>query len=306
MHVTEIVENFLEKAKESDKPPLVVICGPTASGKTAFGINLAIRYNGEIVSADSRQIYKYMDIGTDKVSIEEQRRVPHHLIDVRNPDENYTLADYKREAEITIDSIINRGKIPFLVGGTGLYINAITDNYQMNSVPPDPKIRAELEDELERKGGEHLHKMLQELDPVAASKIHPNNHRYLIRALEINLSTNRNKEDKTAEPKYAILKLAIEWDRDLLYSRINRRVEEQVGRGILNELKTLLNQGYNRDLPSMTGLGYKEFFPYIDGQMTLGEATEQLKQNTRNYAKRQLTWFRRDPEINWLTVEDLS
>jgi len=306
MHITQIVEKFLESTKTTNKPPLIVICGPTASGKTALSLNLADKYNGEIISADSRQIYRYMDIGTDKATKDVTSKIPHHLIDIKNPNENYTVADFKKDAEIAIQKILSKGKIPFLVGGTGLYIGAVVENYELNSAKPDKDIREELERELEEKGAEELHHLLEELDPEAASKIHPNNHRYLIRALEINLSTNQPKQNKKGERKYNVLKLAINWDRDLLYERINQRVEEQTDTGLLNEIKTLLNQGYTRNLPSMSGIGYKEFFPFLDGEISFDQAKEQLKQNTRNYAKRQLTWFQRDTEINWLNLNDLA
>ena len=278
--------------------------GANASGKTEIALELARQAGGEIISADSRQIYRYMDIGTDKITQQDMQGIKHHMIDVCDPDRTYTMADYVREATFYIKDILKRGKIPFLVGGTGLYINAIADNYQLDSAPPDRNLRAELEQELEEKGAEALHKMLEELDPLSASKIHPNNHRYLIRALEINLKTKKPKGNRRGESVYETFKIGIDWDRDQLYERINSRVDQQIDRGIINEIKTLLAKGYSRDLPSMTGLGYKEFFPYLDGTATLQECLEQLKQNTRNYAKRQMTWFRRDDEIYWVTPEE--
>lgn len=298
------LESFLAQPKE--KPPLIIILGPTASGKTGLSVKLAQKLNGEIISSDSRQIYRYMDIGTDKISQKEMQGVKHYMLDVCDPDKVFTMADYQRQATHSIKEILNKGKVPFLVGGTGLYINAIAENYQLDKAPPDMKLRAELEAELEEKGAEALHKMLEELDPLSASKIHPNNHRYLIRALEINLKTQGPKGNKRGESKYEIFKVGIDWDREQLYERINSRVDQQIDRGILNEIKTLLSEGYERNLPSMTGLGYKEFFPYLDGEASLEECLEKLKQNTRNYAKRQMTWFRRDDEIYWITPEEAT
>ncbi len=298
------LESFLKEPKE--KPPLIIVLGPTASGKTSLSVKLAQKFNGEILSSDSRQIYRYMDIGTDKISQKEMQGIKHYMLDVCDPDRTYTMADFQREATHSIKEILNKGKIPFLVGGTGLYINAIADNYQLDNAPPDPALRTELEQELEEKGAEALHEMLKELDPLSASKIHPNNHHYLIRALEINLKTKQPKSNRRGEPPYETFKIGIDWDREELYEKINSRVDEQIDRGILNEIKTLLAKGYSRNLPAMTGLGYKEFFPYLDGEATLEECLEQLKQNTRNYAKRQMTWFRRDDEIYWITPKEAA
>ncbi|HAU39937.1 MAG: tRNA delta(2)-isopentenylpyrophosphate transferase, tRNA dimethylallyltransferase [Candidatus Peregrinibacteria bacterium GW2011_GWF2_43_17] len=298
------LESFLSASKT--KPPLIIVLGPTASGKTALSVKLAQKYNGEIVSADSRQIYRYMDVGTDKISAKDTGGIKHYMIDIKNPDQVFTMADYQREATHSIGEILNKGKTPFLVGGTGLYINAIAESYELDSAPPDTALRKELETELSEKGATALHDMLKELDPLSASKIHPNNHRYLIRALEINLKSGKPKGNRKGESKYEIFKIGIDWPREELYDRINKRVEEQIGRGILNEIKTLLNQGYSRSLPSMTGLGYKEFFPYLDGEKSIEECLEDLKQNTRNYAKRQMTWFGRDDTIYWITPGELE
>lgn len=288
------------------KPSLIIILGPTASGKTALSVKLAQKFNGEIISADSRQIYKYMDIGTDKISTKDMSGIKHYMIDIKNPNQVFTMADYQREATRSIGEILNKGKTPFLVGGTGLYINAIAESYELDMAPPDQELRKELETELSEKGAAALHDMLKELDPLSASKIHPNNHRYLIRALEINLKSGKPKGNRKGEPKYEIFKTGVNWPREELYERINKRVDEQIGRGIFNEIKTLLNQGYTRTLPAMTGLGYKEFFPYLDGEKSIAECLEELKQNTRNYAKRQLTWFGHDDTIYWITPAELK
>jgi tRNA dimethylallyltransferase len=298
----ESLETFLSQPKT--KPPLVILLGPTASGKTGLSIKLAQKFNGEIVSADSRQVYKYMDIGTDKIPMPGRKGIKHYMIDVREPDRVFTMADFQKEATHSIQEILHKGKVPFLVGGTGLYINAIADNYDLEPVPPDPALRKELEAELVTKGAPELHKMLTELDPLSASRIHPNNHRYLIRALEINLKTGRPKSDRKGESRYEVFKIGVDWPRDELYVRINGRVDTQIDRGILNEIKTLLAEGYSRDLPSMSGLGYKEFFPYLDGEKSVAECLEDLKQNTRNYAKRQMTWFGKDDTIYWISPEE--
>lgn len=296
-----LLQNLEIFLKEAEKPPLIIVLGPTASGKTGLSIALAQKFNGEIISADSRQIYRGMDIGTDKISQKATQGIKHYMIDVRNPDQTFTMADFQRETTHAIQEIQHKGKTPFLVGGTGLYINAIAENYQLDQAPPDLELRAELEQELEEQGAEHMHKMLAELDPLSASKIHPNNHRYLIRALEINLKAKQPKGNARKESKYEILRIGINWPRKELYERINSRVNEQIDRGILNEIKTLLEQGYSRTLPSMSGLGYKEFFPYLDGEKSLEECLEDLKQATRNYAKRQMTWFGRDDTIYWIS-----
>jgi len=298
------LESFVSAKKA--KPPLIIVLGPTASGKTALSVKLAQKFNGEIISADSRQIYRYMDIGTDKISAKDMGGIKHYMIDIKNPDQIFTMADFQREATRCIGEILNKGKLPFLVGGTGLYINAIAESYELDSAPPDKDLRGELEKELIEKGANALHDMLKELDPLSASKIHPNNHRYLIRALEINLKSGKPKGNRKGESKYEIFKIGIDWPREDLYARINKRVEEQIGRGILNEIKTLLSEGYARTLPSMTGLGYKEFFPYLDNEKSVEECLEDLKQNTRNYAKRQLTWFGRDDTIYWITPGELK
>ncbi|MBU1019326.1 MAG: tRNA (adenosine(37)-N6)-dimethylallyltransferase MiaA [Patescibacteria group bacterium] len=299
-----LLQNLKTFLKEAKKPPLIIVLGPTASGKTGLSIALAQKFNGEIISADSRQIYRGMDVGTDKISAKDAQGIKHYMIDIKSPDQTFTMADFQRESTYSIKEILNKGKIPFLVGGTGLYINAIAENYQLNNAPPDTSLRAELEKELEKQGAEHMHKMLSELDPLSASKIHPNNHRYLIRALEINLKTKQTKSNSKGESKYEIFKIGINWPREELYERINSRVDEQIDRGILNEIKTLLDQGYSRNLPAMSGLGYKEFFPYLDGEKPLEECLEDLKQATRNYAKRQITWFGRDDTIYWISPRE--
>lgn len=297
---------FLKETLKQGEKPLIVICGPTASGKTALSLKLAQDFNGEIISADSRQIYRKMDIGTDKVGVKERQKIKHHLIDIRNPDQVFTMADFKREGESAIQDILRRGKLPIICGGTGLYINAITENYDLAKAPPNQKIRDELEVEYKKGGAEHLYKMLMDLDPASAARIHPNNVRYVGRALEVVLQTKKPMESRRGKTHFKIFKVGVERPRELLYEGINKRVDEQIEKGLLNEIKSLLSEGYSENLPSMSGLGYKEYFPYLKGEKPLEDCKEELKQNSRNFAKRQLTWFRKDDEIFWITPEEFQ
>lgn len=297
---------FLNESKKNHEKTLLVVCGPTASGKTALSVKLAQDFNGEIISADSCQVYRKMNIGTDKVSPAIRKKIKHYLIDVRNPDQSFNVTDFKREGMHSINEIVLKGKLPIICGGTGLYINALVENYDFDKAPPDQKIREELEREYQKGGSEHLYNMLLELDPVSAAKIHPNNIRYVARALEIILQTKKPKENKKQKPIYRVFKMAIDWPREILYERINKRADDQLEMGILNEIKTLLTEGYDPKLNSMQALGYKEYIPYIMGIKPLLECKEELKQNTRNFAKRQLTWFRRDQEIFWISPEEFN
>ncbi len=296
---------LLKECKKNNQKPLLVVCGPTASGKTALSIKLAQDFNGEIVSADSCQVYRKMDIGTDKIGIDIRKKIKHHLIDIRDPDQQYTMSDFKREATHAINDILMRGKLPIVCGGTGLYISSVVENYDLPLAPPNLKIREELQKEYEKGGNLHLYNMLVELDPATAAKIHPNNVRYVARALEVVMQTGP-REPRKAKPIYQVFKMAIDWPREVLYDRINKRVDDQIDLGLLNEIKTLLLEGYDESLQSMQALGYKEYFAYISGQRPLQDCKEELKQNSRNFAKRQLTWFRRDEEIYWITPEDFT
>lgn len=303
----EQVRRFLLEVAKNKKKPLVVILGPTASGKTAFSLKLALEMDGEIISTDSRQIYRTMDLGTDKISAVIRSKIPHHMIDIRDPDQPYSLADFQRDAMRIIEGIHRRNKVPLLVGGTGLYISSIVQNYELPEVPPDPNLRKELEQELEKNGGQALHAMLAELDPLSASKIHPNNHRYLIRALEINLASKRNAgEQKKKRPcPFEVLQIGIEWPNEILFERIDRRVDEQIQTGLIEETRGLLDQ-YDRHLPSMSGLGYKQIIQYLEGEISLEDAVALIKKETRDYARRQKTWFKRDSTIYWISGEALA
>lgn len=295
---------FIREAKAAGETPLLVVGGPTASGKTKLSVMLAEAFNGEIISADSMQVYRNMNIGTDKIDPVTRKRVKHHLIDIKDPDQNFTMADFKREAQRAITDISNRNKVPILAGGTGLYLNAVVDNYQLPQAPPDPKIREELQALYEAHGSDHLYKMLTDLDPKAAAKIHPNNLRYVARALEIVLQTKKPLEPQRGRRLYDVFKLGIEWDRDILYERIDQRVDEMIEEGLLNEIKSLVAEGYDETCQAMQGLGYKEYFPYLKGEATLESCKELHKQRTRNFAKRQLTWFRKEDDIYWIQPED--
>lgn len=295
---------FIREAKAAGETPLLVVGGPTASGKTKLSVMLAEAFNGEIISADSMQVYRNMNIGTDKIDPVTRKRVKHHLIDIKDPDQNFTMADFKREAQRAITDISNRNKVPILAGGTGLYLNAVVDNYQLPQAPPDPKIREELQALYEANGPDHLYKMLTDLDPKAAAKIHPNNLRYVARALEIVLQTKKPLEPQRGRRLYDVFKLGIEWDRDILYERIDQRVDEMIEEGLLNEIKSLVAEGYDETCQAMQGLGYKEYFPYLKGEATLESCKELHKQRTRNFAKRQLTWFRKEDDIYWIQPED--
>lgn len=295
---------FLKETKKAGEKPLLVVCGPTASGKTALSLKIAEDFNGEIISADSAQVYRKMDIGSDKVSPAERQRVKHHLIDIRDINQPFTMADFKREASHAIGEILVKGKVPIICGGTGLYISSVVENYELPIAPPNPKIREELEKEYKAKGAEGLYALLLDLDPVSASKIHPNNVRYVARALEVVMQTQKPREPRKANRLYNVFKMAIDWPREVLYERVNKRVDEQINKGLLNELKTLLTEGYDPNAQAFSALGYKEYFPYLRGEKSIEDCKEELKQNTRNFAKRQLTWFRKEEDIYWISPED--
>ena len=305
MDIDKTILEFVKGSKKNNQKPLLVILGGTASGKTALSIHIAKNFNGEVVSTDSRQVYKYMDIATAKITPQEMDGIPHHMLDIVEPDQEFTLADFVNKAKIHIEDILRREKLPILVGGTGLYIRAICENYKIPRIPPNNKFRLNLQKELEEKGGDYLYEKLKRLDPEAAKKIHPHNHRYVIRALEI-AQTGQKKTDQKGKNEYNVLKFGIEWDREKLYERINKRAANQIEDGLINETKTLLQKGYDLSLPSMSSLGYPEMIKYIKGEISLDEALELLQKNTRNYAKRQLTWFRREPDVIWISGEDLA
>lgn len=284
--------------------PIIVIAGPTASGKTALSIDLAKRLGGEIVSADSMQIYRRMNIGTAKPTAAEMNGIPHHMIDIAEPTESFSVADYCEKAQICISDINRRNKIPIITGGTGLYIDSLINGVDFGETAADTAIRDELFALAEKEGAESVHKILQDIDPETAAKYHPNNLKRTIRAIEFYRVTGETisshaRAEKTSPYNYVYF--CIDWERSILYDRINRRVDIMMADGLEIEVRTLLKSGCRRDSTAMQGIGYKEFFGYFDGDKTLSDVTEEIKMNSRRYAKRQLTWFRRHSDIHWLS-----
>jgi tRNA dimethylallyltransferase len=289
------------------KPQVIVIVGPTASGKTKISIELAKKINGEIVSADSMQIYKDMNIGTAKPTTEEMQGITHYMISVISPSESFNLAMYKEMAEKCIEEILAKGKTPILVGGTGLYINTLIDGIEFLDFESDLSFRNQLIKKAETEGAEVLHKELEYIDKDAANKIDANNIRRVARALEIYHVTGKTKteldRESKKEVKYNYKVYGIKLEREELYNRINLRVDKMIDQGLVNEVRELLDK-YVLSKTALQGLGYKEVIKYLDGTISYDEMTEILKQETRKYAKRQLTWFRRDKRINWLEPEN--
>lgn len=290
-----------------NKPKVILIGGPTAVGKTKTSIELAKRLGGEIISADSMQIYKYMDIGSAKPSLEEREDIPHHLMDFVDPREPFTAADFKRHAEAAIEDIHSRGKISIVVGGTGLYMNALLYEMDFSEVKTDIEMRNTLTDFAADHGNEALHDKLKTLDPEAAERIHPNNVKRVIRAIEIASAASQGVQDfKTAltpNDRYNFFLMGLTGDRTKLYDRINQRVQVMVENGLIEELKFLKNLGLDDSFTSMKGIGYKEIFPYLEGLKPLEQVVLEIQQNSRNYAKRQLTWFRRYPDLKWYDID---
>ncbi len=280
---------------------LLVIVGPTAVGKTALSLQLAEQFDGEIVSADSRLLYRHMDIGTAKPNSAEQALAPHHLIDIVDPDQTITLGDYQRRCYSTIDAIHTRQRLPILVGGTGQYVKAVVEGWGIPRVPPQPALRAQLEQE----ASAQLHQQLLALDPPAAAKIHPNNKRRLIRALEVCLTTGEpiSKLQAKNPPPYNILMLGLQMERSALYARIDERVDAMMAAGFLDEMTRLQELGYRRDLPAMSGLGYQQLWEYLDAERTLDEAIERIKMETHRFVRHQHNWFGSDERILPIDVQ---
>ena len=287
-------------------PLLVVVCGPTAVGKTDAAIALAQRLNAEIVCADSRTVYRGMDIGTAKPTLAQRARVPHHMLDIADPNQVVTLATYRDKAVQVIADIRTRRRVPLLTGGSGLYIRAVVDGLTIPQVPPDTALRAELESD-ERAHPGRLHAKLQRVDPQAAARIHPHNIRRLVRALEVYERTGQPISSlQRTDPIGAAVRVALTMDHEALYSRIDARVDAQLAAGLIAEVQHLLGRGFVPTLPAMRGLGYKEIIEYLQGGVGREEAVRRLKRNTRHFAKRQFTWFRRDSRIQWLDVTTLT
>jgi tRNA dimethylallyltransferase len=291
------------------KQKLLVIIGPTAVGKTKLSIEMAKRYNGEIISGDSMQIYRGMDIGTAKITKDEMDGIPHHLIDIKEPDENFSVAEFQILVRAKIDEIAKKGKLPIIAGGTGLYIQSVIYDYQFSDVPGDESYRLMLEERVKEIGNDELYKELLAVDPESASQIHPNNVRRVIRALEIFHLTGKTMQEYqiTQQPDllYNTAIVGLTMEREKLYARINDRVDIMMEEGLIEEVKGLYQQGL-RDCQSIQAIGYKEIFAYFDGKVTLDETIANLKQNSRRYAKRQLTWFRNKMEVAWFDMTDVE
>ncbi|WP_375179362.1 tRNA (adenosine(37)-N6)-dimethylallyltransferase MiaA [Enterococcus rotai] len=277
---------------------ILVIVGPTAVGKTALSIELAKKLNGEIISGDSMQVYKKLDIGTAKVTEEERASIPHHLIDCRELSETYSVADFQKEGRQIVDEIVSRGNLPIVVGGTGLYVQALLYDFELGSQDESIEIRRKYEQYAETHGNQKLWEILYQKDPQAAESIHFNNCKKVVRALEVFDKTGYSILTPKEKPKklYDYFLVGLETDRAILYDRINHRVDAMMAQGLLKEAELLYK---NQPQQSIQGIGYKEFFPYFAGEETLEQATEQVKQNSRRYAKRQLTWFRNRMKTSW-------
>lgn len=295
-----------------NKPFLVVIVGPTASGKTELSIEIAKKFNGEVISGDSMQVYKQMDIGTAKVTQDEMEGIPHHMIDILEPDESFSAYEFKKRAEACIEDIINRGKLPIIAGGTGLYIQSLLYNYAFEDETVSPEkmqiVHAQLA-ELEQYNNEELHHYLASFDSESAENIHPNNRKRVLRAIEYYLKTKKllssRKKVQQFTENYDTLLIGIEMSRETLYFKINKRVDIMLGHGLFKEVQQLVEQGFETS-QSMQAIGYKELVPVVKGNMNMDDAVEKLKQHSRQYAKRQLTWFKNKMNVHWLNKETMS
>lgn len=285
---------------------VLAIVGPTASGKTALSVALAKAMNGEVINGDSTQVYKGFNIGTAKITEAEMDGVPHHLFDILDPTESFSVAEYQTAVRACIKDIQARGKMPIIAGGTGLYVQSVLYDFRFTEEVSDPEIRARLESELKEKGPEHLYEKLVRLDPHGAEKIHPNNHRRIIRALEIIEITGKTKgqheQNQGDQALFNHLIFGLEMDRDILYDRINRRTDIMMAQGFLNEVKGLMLEGL-KDTPAMKAIGYRELQHYLEEKLTYDEAIEAIQKGTRNYAKRQMTYFKNKLDIQWLNAE---
>lgn len=293
------------------KKPLIVLTGPTAAGKTELSIALAKKLNGAIISADSMQVYKYMNIGSAKIRPEEMQGIRHYLVDVLDPREEFHVARFQQMAKEAMDEIYRNGQLPIVVGGTGFYIQALLKDIDFDESSGELPCRKELEETARREGGAVLYERLKQVDPESAEAIHPNNVKRVIRALEFYQETGQpislhNKEQKEKQPPYTYAYFVLNDDRARLYERIDRRVDRMVEQGLVEEVRWLKEHGYDRSLVSMQGLGYKELFPYLDGTCSLEEAVEIIKRDTRHFAKRQITWFKREPDVIWLNQQEFG
>ena len=288
---------------EQYKEKVLVILGPTATGKSHCAIEIAKKFNGEIISGDSMLVYREMNIGTAKPSAEELAAVPHHLVDILPPEASFSVVDFKEQAQRLITEINARGHLPIIAGGTGLYIKALLEDYAFNSVSENSELREQLTREAELQGAEALHARLAALDAAAAERIHPNNVRRVVRALEAALSGEQVNQYGASEIPYDALVVGLEMERSALYARINKRVDVMLAQGLEQEVRSLLERGISPDCQSMQSIGYRQMVWYLNGSMPYDEAVEKLKQATRNFAKRQITWYKKMPYIKWLTLD---
>ncbi len=287
------------------KKPLIILTGPTAVGKTRLSIGLAKELNGEIISADSMQVYRHMDIGSAKIKPNEMEGITHYLVDVLEPDEEFHVARFQQMAKEAMEEIYAKGKIPIIVGGTGFYIQALLYDIDFTKGEEDSAYREELLTLSKERGADYLHKMLENLDPKSAAEIHANNVKRVIRALEFYKQTGtpisaHNEEERQKESPYDFCYFVLTDERQILYDRIDKRVDQMVEEGLVEEVAHLRDLGYHREMVSMQGLGYKEILAYLDGECTLEEAIYTIKRDTRHFAKRQLTWFRRERDVTWI------
>lgn len=294
-----------------EKRPLIILTGPTAAGKTAASIGLAKAVGGEIISADSMQVYRHMDIGSAKITAEEMQGIPHYLVDVLEPEEAFNVVRFQEMAKAAIQKIYDNGHVPIVVGGTGFYIQALLYDIDFTENDSDLSFREELERTAKEKGAEYLHSLLEEADPKSAEQIHPHNIKRVIRALEFNRKTGQrisdhNEQERRKHSPYNFAYFVLTDDRKTLYERIDRRVDKMMGQGLLEEVRALKDRGIARDSVSMQGLGYKELLAYLDGEIPLEEAVRIIRRDTRHFAKRQLTWFRREKDVIWIDRQKIG
>ncbi len=287
------------------KEKLVVIVGPTAVGKTALSIEIAKKFNGEVISGDSMQIYRGLDIGTAKVTEAEKEGIPHYMIDILDPTESFSVADFQQRVQDNIDTIQHKNKLPIIAGGTGLYIQSVLYDYQFAVSERSGEYHKQIESEIEREGIDSVYQRLNRVDPLQAEKIHPNNHRRLIRALEVydrtGMTMTEYQQKQQEESRFDFRIVGLQMDRELLYERINKRVDQMVEAGLIVEVKRLYQNGLE-NTQAMRGIGYKEILPYLKGEQSLEEAIDTLKRNSRRFAKRQYTWFKNKMPVDWYSI----
>ncbi len=289
------------------KPLVVSVVGPTAVGKSRLGVEIAKQFSGEVISGDSMQIYRGMDIGTAKVTTKEMEEIPHHMIDIKNPQESFSVAEFQEKVQSLIVEITERGHLPVLVGGTGLYIQATLFNFNFSNQPKDEEVYKRLEEEMESEGSEAMYARLVKIDPSQAAKIHPNNERRVLRALEVHEATGKTmseyQDQQVEDAGFRPIVIGLEMDREQLYKRINLRVDQMMKEGLLAEAEAFYRDGLEGS-QSMKAIGYKEFIPYLKGEYSLDRAVELLKRNSRRYAKRQYTYFRNKMQVQWYEVSE--